>query len=177
VARVAELLGKEAALWFPGGTMCNFVAINASQLHEAVGRLKTAPAPYGPPVRRVCVEQTHNFGGGSVWSGEELRAVADASHDLGLAVHMDGARLLNACAATGVGASAFATMADSVWIVTPMISAPSCSSSTASFDHFEAPVERVHLARSSSVGRSIPTMSMAPLRSRRVTRIGVAQFG
>src|SRR6185503_12098247 len=25
--RVAELLGKEAALWFPGGTMCNFVAI------------------------------------------------------------------------------------------------------------------------------------------------------
>src|SRR5262245_62590554 len=26
-ARVADLLGKEAALWFPGGTMCNFVAI------------------------------------------------------------------------------------------------------------------------------------------------------
>lgn len=158
--RVAELLGKEAALWFPGGTMCNFVAIkvhtkpgdaivadgmahiiraesagvavssgvliesiatergvfSAAQLREAVARLRTAPTPYGPPVRLVCVEQTHNFGGGAVWSAEELRAVADASGDLGIAVHMDGARLLNACAATGVTASAFAAMADSVWI-------------------------------------------------------------
>ena len=124
--RVAELLGKEAALWFPGGTMCNFVAIkvhtkpgdaivadgmahiiraesagvafssgvliepiatergvfSAAQLREAVARLRTAPTPYGPPVRLVCVEQTHNFGGGAVWSAEELRAVADASGDL-----------------------------------------------------------------------------------------------
>ena len=156
--RVADLLGKEAALWFPGGTMCNFVAIKvhtkpgdaivadgmahiiraesagvafssgvliesiatergvftAAQLREAVARLRTAPTPYGPPVRLVCVEQTHNFGGGAVWSAEELRAVADASGDLGIAVHMDGARLLNACAATGVTATAFAAMADSV---------------------------------------------------------------
>src|SRR6266567_8150058 len=107
--RVAELFGKEAALWFPGGTMCNFVAIKvhtkpgdaivadamahiiraesagvafssgvliepiatergvstATQL-RAVDRLQTAPVPYGPPVRLVCVEQTHNFGGGAV---------------------------------------------------------------------------------------------------------------
>jgi threonine aldolase len=67
-------------------------------------------------VRLVCVEQTHNFGGGAVWSAEDLHAVAEASDDLGIAVHMDGARLLNACAATGVTASAFAAMADSVWI-------------------------------------------------------------
>jgi threonine aldolase len=32
--RVAELRGKEAALWFPGGTMCNFVAI---KLHTSPG--------------------------------------------------------------------------------------------------------------------------------------------
>ncbi len=158
--RVAELLGKEAALWFPGGTMCNFVAVKvhtkpgdaivadgmahiiraesagvafscgvliepiatergvftASQLRDAVGRLQTAPTPYGPPVRLVCVEQTHNFGGGAVWSEEELRAVSEASDDLGLAVHIDGARLLNASAATGVAASTFAALADSVWI-------------------------------------------------------------
>jgi threonine aldolase len=88
----------------------------ASQLRDAVRRLQTVPIPYGPPVRLVCVEQTHNFGGGAVWSAEELRAVSDASHDLGLAVNMDGARLLNASAATGVAPSAFAAMADSVWI-------------------------------------------------------------
>lgn len=158
--RVAELLGKEAALWFPGGTMCNFVAVkvhtkpadaiiadgmshiiraesagiafsssvliepiatergvfSSTQLREAFGRLQTAPAPYGPPARLVCVEQTHNFGGGAVWSLEELRAVAQTSRELGLAVHMDGARLLNACAASGVAATAFAAQADSVWI-------------------------------------------------------------
>lgn len=158
--RVAELLGKEVALWFPGGTMCNFVAIKvhtkpgdaivadamahiiraesagvafscgvliepiatergvftATQLRDAVRRLQTAPVPYGPPVRLVCVEQTHNFGGGAVWSADELRDVSEATHELGLAVHMDGARLLNASAATGVPASAFAAMVDSVWI-------------------------------------------------------------
>jgi threonine aldolase len=89
---------------------------SASQLRDAVSRLQTAPAPYAPPVGLVCVEQTHNFGGGAVWSAEELRAVFDASRELGLSVHMDGARLLNASAATGVSADAFAAMADSVWI-------------------------------------------------------------
>ena len=158
--RVAELLGREAALWFPGGTMCNFVAVKvhtrpgdaiiadamahiiraesagvafssgvliepiatergvftASQMRDAVSRLQTAPVPYGPPVRLVCVEQTHNFGGGAVWSAEDLRAVSHAARELGLAVHMDGARLLNACAASGIPAKAFAAMVDSVWI-------------------------------------------------------------
>src|SRR5262249_18705111 len=87
-----------------------------AQLREAVARLQTAPPPYAPPVRLVCVEQTHNFGGGSVWSLDQLRAVREAADDLNIAVHMDGARLLNACAATDVAASAFATTADSVWI-------------------------------------------------------------
>ncbi len=157
--RVAELFGKEAALWFPGGTMCNFVAIKvhtkpgdaivadamahiiraesagvafssgvliepiatergvstATQL-RAVDRLQTAPVPMGRRCALVCVEQTHNFGGGAVWSADELRAVSDAGRELGLAVHMDGARRLNACAATDVSASAFAAMVDSVWI-------------------------------------------------------------
>jgi threonine aldolase len=158
--RVAALLGKEAALWLPTGTMCNVVAIKvhtkpgdaivvesmahviraesagaalisgvliepiatergiftADQLRDAVRRVQTLPIPYGPPVRLVCVEQTHNFGGGAVWSVDDLRAVSQTSRELGLAVHMDGARLLNATAATGVSASAFAAMADSVWI-------------------------------------------------------------
>lgn len=158
--RVAELLGKEAALWFPGGTMCNFVAIKvhtqpadaviadwmshiiraesagvafssrvlvepivteqgifgAAQLREAVGRLKTVGTPYGPPPRLVCVEQTHNFAGGTVWSREALSAVSAAARADGLALHMDGARLLNACVATGVAAADYAAFVDSVWI-------------------------------------------------------------
>jgi threonine aldolase len=88
----------------------------AAQLRDAVSRVQSLPAPYGPPVRLVCVEQTHNFGGGAVWSADELRAVSHASRESGLAVHMDGARLLNAVIATGVPAKTFAAMADSVWI-------------------------------------------------------------
>jgi threonine aldolase len=158
--RVAALLGKEAALWLPTGTMCNVVAIKvhtkpgdaivaeamahiiraesggaslisgvliepiatergiftADQLRDAVRSVQTLPIPYGPPVRLVCVEQTHNFGGGAVWTVDELRAVSESARELGLAVHMDGARLLNATAATGVSASAFAAMTDTVWI-------------------------------------------------------------
>jgi threonine aldolase len=158
--RVAALLGKEAALWMPTGTMCNVIGIKvhtrpgdaivaeamahviraesagaalisgvliepiatergiftAAQLRDAVRRVQTIPMPYAPPVRLVCVEQTHNFGGGAVWSVDELRAVSHVAREAGLAVHMDGARLLNAAVATGVSASTFAATADSVWI-------------------------------------------------------------
>src|SRR5262245_32910911 len=159
-ARVAELLGKESALWFPGGTMCNFVSIKvhtrpadavvadwmahilraesagvafssavqiepivtsrgiftAEELRAAIERLQTAPSPYGPVARLVCVEQTHNFGGGAVWSLAELRAVSAEARARGLALHMDGARLFNASIAADVAPAAFAASVDSVWV-------------------------------------------------------------
>lgn len=159
-ARVAELLGKEAALWFPGGTMCNFVAIkvhtqpadaviadwmahviraesagvafssavhvepivsergvfSAADLGAALRRLRTTPTPYAPRPKLVCVEQTHNFGGGAVWSLDELQAVSSLARTEGIAVHMDGARLLNAVVASGTSAAEFAATADSVWL-------------------------------------------------------------
>ncbi|MFZ6646518.1 threonine aldolase family protein [Undibacterium sp. TJN25] len=158
--RVAELLGKEAALWFPGGTMCNFVAVRVhtqpadavicdrmahivraesagiamssgvllehiptergiftpAELDAALSRLRTVGAPYGAPATLLCVEQTHNFGGGAVWSHEELAAVSRHARSNGLATHMDGARLMNACTATGTSAAAFGSLVDSVWI-------------------------------------------------------------
>jgi threonine aldolase len=158
--RVADLLGKEAALWFPGGTMCNIVAVKVhtrpadaivadgmahvvraetggaafisgvmvepiatvrgiftpDELRHALARVKTAPTPYAPSPRLVCVEQTHNFGGGTVWSPAELAAISELARDEGLAVHMDGARLLNACVATGVAAASFGALVDSLWL-------------------------------------------------------------
>jgi len=47
---------------------------------------------------------------------EQLQAVCAAAHELGLAVHMDGARLMNAVVASGVDAADFAAPCDSVWI-------------------------------------------------------------
>jgi threonine aldolase len=49
------------------------------------------------PVSAVCVENTHMPSGGVPWPVDALRAIAD----LGLPVHMDGARLFNAAIATG----------------------------------------------------------------------------
>ncbi|MEM9533673.1 MAG: threonine aldolase family protein [Pseudomonadota bacterium] len=158
--RVAELLGKADALWLPGGTMCNLIAIKVhtrpadalisdhmahilraegsgsalasgvmpeaivtergifdpDELRAAAGRLLAVPPPYGTRPTLLCVEQTHNFGGGTVWPLAALQAVQETADELQLKVHMDGARLMNAAVASGVAAREFAACADSVWI-------------------------------------------------------------
>ncbi len=68
---------------------------------------------YAPRFALVCVEQTDNMGGGTVWPLEKLNEVA---HRAGLVTHMDGARVLNACAATGVSPVDYAAGFDMVWI-------------------------------------------------------------
>lgn len=88
--------------------------LSTNDLRAAFKRLRTTPIPYAPRARLVCVKQTHNFGGGTVWSLEELRAVSSLAQTEDLAVHMDGARLLNAVTATGVSAADFGSTADSV---------------------------------------------------------------
>jgi threonine aldolase len=64
----------------------------------------------------VSVEQTSNFGGGAVWPYETMKGVADAARERGLAMHMDGARLLNAATASGRPAKDFAQLCDTTWI-------------------------------------------------------------
>jgi threonine aldolase len=64
----------------------------------------------------LCVEQTHNYGGGSIWPLAQLRAVGNLAHGRGLLTHMDGARLFNATVATGVSARDYSDTLDSVWI-------------------------------------------------------------
>jgi threonine aldolase len=60
--------------------------------------------PHCPRTRLVCVEQTSNLGGGTVWPLGQLRAVAEAARRHQLRTHMDGARLMNAVVASGVPA-------------------------------------------------------------------------
>ena len=62
----------------------------------------------------VAVENTHNASGGRVWPLDELEALVATARELGLAVHLDGARLLNASAALGVAPSAIASGFDTV---------------------------------------------------------------
>ena len=62
----------------------------------------------------VCLENTHNRHGGAVVPLERLRAVAEAARARGLRVHLDGARLWNAEAASGTPIREWAAQADSV---------------------------------------------------------------
>lgn len=64
--------------------------------------------PYNPRTRLICLENTHNSGGGSVYplsTIQRIRAVAVAR---GIPMHLDGARLFNAVVASGVAAADYA---------------------------------------------------------------------
>src|SRR6476620_8113563 len=71
---------------------------------------------YQPPQTVVSVEQTANIGGGTIWNKAALDQVAKIAKSNGMATHMDGARLLNACVATGISARDMAAGWDSAWI-------------------------------------------------------------
>ena len=71
---------------------------------------------YTPTTSMIVVEQTSNFGGGTVWPLETIRAIAEVARRHELALHMDGARLMNACVASGVAAADYAAPFDSLWI-------------------------------------------------------------
>src|SRR3979411_2394661 len=154
--RVANLLGKEAAVFMPSGTMCN-VAARLTQCrpgdeilahetahiiareggaHAALGGFQITTvsgadgqfAPdafrnalhpcnrYQPPQTVVSVEQTANIGGGTIWRKGALDEIASIAKSNGIATHMDGARVLNACVATGISARDMAAGWDSAWI-------------------------------------------------------------
>jgi len=83
---------------------------------QAVIAAHAEPSRYWPQLRLVNIEQTHNFGGGSVWPLDLYDAVVAASHERDVPVHVDGARLLNAVVASGVEAARWGGVVDSVWI-------------------------------------------------------------
>jgi threonine aldolase len=155
--RVAELLGHEAALFLPTGTMCNEIAFRlhiraagdeilcdrlahpiiaegggpaalaGAMLNPIDGdggvftaeQLEAAVRPesrYMPRSRLVSVEQTTNISGGRVWPLETMRGVLGTARRHGLRTHLDGARLLNAVAASGVPAADWAGGFDTAWI-------------------------------------------------------------
>jgi threonine aldolase len=151
--RVAALLGTEAALFVPSGSMANQIAIKVhTQPGDGVlvggsahnwmfeagaagaissvqvevlpgdGRFDAAAlrAAYKPdnhmnaPTRLVSVENTHNMGGGRIWDQDAVRSVVAAARELGLATHLDGARLWNAAVAQGLPESALAQGFDTI---------------------------------------------------------------
>ncbi len=72
------------------------------------------PNIHHPKDTLLCVESTHNRGGGSIYPLETLMALRQVATEHELAVHLDGARLFNAAVATGIPAREMAAQADSV---------------------------------------------------------------
>ena len=71
---------------------------------------------YRPWPRLVCLEQTHNFGGGTVWPLRQYRAVCDVAARAGVAAHTDGARLFNATVASATEPADWGRPVDSIWV-------------------------------------------------------------
>jgi len=76
--------------------------------------LSPAAGPYQVSTAAVAVENTHNFGGGTVQPLEQLQAVGELCRAAGVGYHLDGARLWNAHVATGVPLETYGRLFDTV---------------------------------------------------------------
>ncbi len=152
--RIAELLGKEAALFVPSGTMSNQIGVRVhcrpgdeilceanchiyyyeqggfAQLSGAATRtilgksgvllpeqlegLVRPPDAHHVRTRLLCLENTHNRGGGKVQPYEAVEASCRWARENGLRTHLDGARLFNAVVASRIEASRWAQHFDTV---------------------------------------------------------------
>lgn len=72
------------------------------------------PSTVAAPIRVLALENTHNIGGGSIWPIEAIRSVSEAGRRHGLAMHLDGARLWHATAATGISEAEYASHFDTI---------------------------------------------------------------
>jgi threonine aldolase len=82
-----------------------------------VDELEAAMHPrvyWAPRSSMASIENTHNRAGGRVWPLAQARAVAERARALGLATHLDGARIWNASAATGVDVATWCAPFDTV---------------------------------------------------------------
>ena len=153
--RVADLLGHEAGLFSPTGSLANqlgvrlhvspgqelvadqqahvlraelgaaaaFSGITTRSWHSERGLLDpagpmslvtTGVGPYQVETALVVLENTHNFGGGTVQPIDAIREVRSATRALGVALHLDGARLWNAHVASGVPLADYGRQFDTV---------------------------------------------------------------
>ncbi|MBK8248756.1 MAG: aminotransferase class I/II-fold pyridoxal phosphate-dependent enzyme [Gemmatimonadetes bacterium] len=74
------------------------------------------PSPFFPRATLLCLENTHNSAGGMVIPRAGIQAMSQVARRHGMRVHLDGARLWNACVATGTGLAEFGELADTVMV-------------------------------------------------------------
>ena len=72
---------------------------------QVVATFRAGDGHHVPETTVLALENTHNTGGGRVWPYDEIVAVVETGRDLGLALHLDGARVMNASVASGIAAA------------------------------------------------------------------------
>ncbi len=102
---VSALVG--AVPWLIKGERGKFTA---EQLDAAI----RSPDLHYPVPKLVCIENTHNRGGGTVWTPKEVESVSKMAHDHGLKLHCDGARIFNAATALDVDVKDYMRHLDSI---------------------------------------------------------------
>ena len=152
--RLADMLGKEASLLVPSGSMSNQIGVRVhcdpgdeficetgchiynyeqgayAQLSGVAARtvdgqqgvlrveqltgLVRASDDHLVRTRLVCLENTHNRGAGRIQPFEIVESICNWAHGAGLVTHLDGARLFNAVAASGIDAPRWARHFDTV---------------------------------------------------------------
>ncbi len=151
---IADITGKEAALFVASGTMGNQVCINVhtqpgneilvernahlfnyeSGAPSLLSGVQVMPIPghhgsftleqvkevirpsnvHHPKTALICMENTHNRAGGTIFPFEEMKRISEFARETGIRIHLDGARLWNASAATGISVHDYCRLADSV---------------------------------------------------------------
>lgn len=150
----AELLGKEAAIFLPSGTMGNQLGLKINTkagdevivendahiyYYETAGpsiisqvQLRSIPSESGmpdinkiescirpdiyyfPKTTLICLENTHNRHGGTVIDLDYIKDVKEIANKYNLKMHLDGARLWNASAATGISMKEYSAPFDTI---------------------------------------------------------------
>lgn len=125
-ARGSEVICESQAhiVYYEGGGIATLAAAQPRQLigHNGilyVDDIKAAIRPndiHQPPTSLICLENTHNRGGGTCYSLEQLESIYTMAKKHNIPVHMDGARVFNAAIATGCSLADIAKFTDSMSI-------------------------------------------------------------
>ena len=112
----AHLLDYEMSMvaWFSGCVIRAIPTTTGILAWDEIKRLIKPVNPYSAPTGLVSIENTHNMWGGTVYPMETIHEICAGSHELGVKVHMDGARIFNAATATGLPVHEICAPADTV---------------------------------------------------------------
>ena len=111
-----HLLNYELSMtaWFSGCLIRTVEGDDGILSWEKIAPHYRRLGPHSAETGCIELENTHNIGGGTVYPQAIFDEICDQAHERGLHVHLDGARIFNAAAATGLAVSELARKADTV---------------------------------------------------------------